>query len=153
MKKSVITAIITAVTTIILAACEKTGYIGTEQESVVARLTAYNWVVQTVTYPGMKPEVYENGNQIYSFETSGKGYCRYVNPDPDKDDTVTYFQWAFTNDTFSVVYFSDGYSMTYWLIDKLTDKELHVTCANQDPVIYPNIYKTKYVFKAISKNQ
>ena len=73
-------------------------------------------------------------------------------PDPDKEDYVTYFQWAFTNDTFAVIYFSDGYSMTYWLIDKLTDKELHVTGANQDPVIHPNIYKTEYVFKAVPKN-
>lgn len=152
MKKSVFTAILTAVATLILVACEKSGYIGPEQEGVVAKLTANNWVCKSITYPDSSPEIYNEDNMIYSFETSDKGCYRYVNPDPDKEDYVTYFQWAFTNDTFAVIYFSDGYSMTYWLIDKLTDKELHVTGANQDPVIYPNIYKTEYVFKAVPKN-
>ena len=86
MKKSVFTAILTAVATLILVACEKSGYIGPEQEGVVAKLTANNWVCKSITYPDSSPEIYDEDNMIYSFETSGKGCYRYVNPDPDKED-------------------------------------------------------------------
>ena len=64
---------------------------------------------------------------------------------------MTYFDWTFTNDTFAVIFMTDGYSGTYWLIKKLTATELYVQSAPQDPVIYPGTSTTFCKFKARKK--
>lgn len=152
MKRTVINLFIATIA-VIFASCEKTGYVEPEQKDVVRKLTGVKWVCTSFAYPDSKPEIYETESLIYNFDTTGKGWCKYVAQPGDKDakDIVENFQWSFTNDTFAVLYYSDGYSVTYWLIERLTETELKVRSSNQDPVIYPNSFQTVYTFKSSPK--
>lgn len=139
---------------VLTASCEgRSGYYDPGQQDVIDMLTGTEWEMVSLQYADGEETTCQPGTDIYRFERSGRGWNRIVRSlwEPPLEDMMTYFDWTFTNDTFAVIFMTDGYSGTYWLIKKLTATELHVQSAPQDPVIYPGTSKTFCKFKARKK--
>ncbi len=127
----------------------RTGYLDEGQLSTVAVLTDAEWLLSYYN-PGFGKEYeYNDDTLVYRFEKSGKGWIASGSfTDTSKKDDVSYFQWTFTTENFTVLYMAGLVVEGYWLIEKLTPNELWVQEAPQDPVIYPNQDKRFYKFKA-----
>ena len=135
---------------ILFVSCEdRTGYLEEGQLSTVSLLTDSEWLMSYYN-PGFGNEYeYDDDTRIYRFEKTGKGWVASGSfSDVSQKEEVSYFQWTFTTENFSVIYMAGHVVEGYWLIEKLTSNELWVQEAPQDPVIYPNQDKRYYRFKA-----
>lgn len=113
---------------------EKNGYYEPGQQAIIDNLTDKKW----------EREYYvplENGqeldiHEICSFDITGKGYYKTITTydNGEKEETMTYFNWAFTIPNFSIIYMDSG---LYWEIKKLTKKELFVYETYEDPITQP----------------
>ena len=128
----------------------RTGYYDSEQQEIINTLTAREWKLIYQHVPNFEPESFDKGGSIYKFDSDGKGSTKFLTDTGELDEEfpVSYFQWTFTTDNFSVIYLG-GKLEKFWLIDKLTRDELWVYTAGQDPVLHPNTLKTYCKFKAL----
>lgn len=117
----------------------RSGYLDDGQLSTVSQLTDVEWLMSYYN-PGYGDEYeFNDDTRIYRFEKTGKGWVASGSfSDVSKKEEVSYFQWTFTTENFSVIYMAGHAVEGYWLIEKLTSNELWVQAAPQDPVIYPN---------------
>lgn len=135
---------------ILFVSCDgRTGYLDQGQLSTVSLLTDSEWLMSYYN-PGYGNEYeFDDETRIYRFEKTGKGWVASGSfSDASKKEDISYFQWTFTTDNFSVLFITGHVVEGYWLIEKLTSNELLVLEAPQDPVIYPNQDKRFYRFKA-----
>ncbi len=135
---------------ILFVSCEgRTGYLEEGQLSTVSLLTDSEWLMSYYN-PGFGNEYeYDDDTRIYRFEKTGKGWVASGSfSNVSQKEEISYFQWTFTTENFSVIYMAGHVVEGYWLIEKLTSNELWVQEAPQDPVIYPNQDKRYYRFKA-----
>lgn len=132
---------------------ERTGYYDSDQKSILAKLTSVRWVShgKGIDAAG-KPSI--DNYQIYNFETDGNGSFTYLSESngEELERRTRYFQWTFTTENFAVIFMTEGYSdSTFWLIEKLTDTQLWVKSAMQDPVLYPGVHQNSLRFEAEEK--
>lgn len=138
---------ILSILTLVCASCSVPGYYDDGYGTVAGRLTGSDWVLVSVTYPD-SPTEDVSAMEVFCFEPDGRGW-RELRTSPayeDVESVVEYFAWDFTTDNCTVLRLWGSYS-SFWLIDRLTSDELRVTAANRDPVLSPNDYKVRYVFK------
>ena len=133
---------------LLLISCEgRTGYYDNDQQEIIARLTAKEWKLVYEYNPNFSSTEFEEG-WVYKFNPNGTGSYKWVN---HEDGTINgdpvYFRWTFTTENFAVIYIDK--SEQFWLIDKLTAQELWVYISFQDPILYPNTYKTICKLEAI----
>lgn len=135
---------------ITIVSCDgRSGYLDEGQLSTVSQLTDVEWLMSYYN-PGYGNEYeFDDETLIYRFEKTGKGWVASGSfSDASKKEDISYFQWTFTTENFSVIYMAGHVVEGYWLIEKLNSNELWVQEAPQDPVIYPNQDKRFYRFKA-----
>ncbi|MBD5355542.1 MAG: hypothetical protein HDR88_00830 [Bacteroides sp.] len=135
---------------ILFVSCDgRTGYLDEGQLSTISLLSDSEWLMSYYN-PGYGDEYeFDDDTRIYKFEKTGKGWIASGSfSDASQKEEVSYFQWTFTTENFSVIYLAGHVVEGYWLIEKLTPNELWVQEAAQDPVIYPNQDKRYYKFKA-----
>lgn len=126
---------------------EPEGYLDDGQQGRIELLTQYEWLNTSVKNPPFEEQLFDKETIAYKFDRNGKGRCyRASLVDPDVHEVIDYFEWTFTNDNFAVLYMRGSIIDDYWLIDKLTETELHVTSSTMDPVLYPNADKAWYKF-------
>lgn len=144
MKRS-FNLIITLLFLIFISCEDRTGYYNNEQQEIITKLTAHEWIMTYAQRQGFEPEELNEERKVYKFNSNGSGSCRWVNPEDGtlKGEPV-YFRWTFTNDSFAVIYIDK--EQLFWLIDRLTPMELWVYSAAQDPAIYPSPDKWFYKF-------
>lgn len=130
-----------------LGACEEsTGYYDESQKDILYRLTDKEWFMYYAHTPGFQSESFENEGWIYVFDSDGRGKRTWWKKGTEENTGTEYFQWTFTTDNFAVIYLG-GNIERFWLIDRLTDTELIVQDAIQDPVLHPGTYKQLYKFR------
>lgn len=136
---------------LLLTSCEeRTGYYDNFQSERISLLTGASWHLYYEDRFDSEPVEYESTGSICSFNTDGKGVYKLIYDEEDLENgsRVLYFNWTFTNDNFSVIYLG-GKLEQFWLIDKLTESELWIHRAAQDPAIYPNTDQTICKFRAV----
>lgn len=114
---------------------------------VIDNLTASDWIHTEI-------ENSPNGtismsSEIWTFHKTGKGSHKVVFSDNKgllKED-VYYFQWAFTTPNYSVICMDIQQSgLLYWQIITLSNENLEIVQAANDPVLYPEIDKRYVLF-------
>lgn len=135
-----------------LVSCERSGYYDTDQQSRLTLLTSVKW--------RLNGSVMDNDgslisySELWSFDRKGKASCVYQNV---KDGEVirhdiAYYDWTFTTENFAVIYlYSVTSGASFWQIEKLTDTDLWVKTAMQDPVIYPGVNINRVRFESVEK--
>lgn len=136
---------------LLIVSCDgRTGYYDDEQQNIIDKLTAREWKLVYKHVPDFEPEEFKTGGSVYKFNSNGKGSQRLLSDkgEIEEGSRIQYFQWTFTTGNFSVIYLG-GKLESFWLIDKLTEDELWVWIAGQDPVLHPNTFKTFSKFKSL----
>ena len=123
---------------VLLASCEeRTGYYDTDQKEIINLLTGVEWKQTYEHTPNFEPNEFQKEGWVYKFNANGTGSYKWVKwEDGSISGEPVYFRWTFTNDNFAVIYIDK--SERFWLIDKLTAKDLWVYNSYQDPVLHPN---------------
>lgn len=123
---------------VFLASCEeRTGYYDTDQKEIINLLTGVEWKQIYEHTPNFEPNEFQEEGWIYKFNANGTGSYKWVKwEDGSINGEPVYFRWTFTTDNFAVIYIDK--SERFWLIDKLTAKDLWVYNSYQDPVLHPN---------------
>lgn len=134
--------IILTLVAFVFASCEeRTGYYDSDQQKIIAKLTAREWKLVYEHTPNFEPNEFQEEGWVYKFNANGTGSYKWVKwEDGSINGDPVYFRWTFTSDNFAVIYIDK--SERFWSIDRLTSSELWVTSAMQDPVLYPNTDKT-----------
>lgn len=133
--------ILTLVAFVLISCEERTGYYDSDQQEIIAKLTAKEWRLVYEHNPNFEPNIFQEEGWVYEFNANGTGSYKWVKwEDGSINGEPVYFRWTFTTDNFSVIYIDK--SERFWLIDRLTSSELWVASAMQDPVLYPNTDKT-----------
>ena len=128
---------LTLVTFVLVSCEERTGYYTNEQQEIIAKLTANEWRLVYEHIPNFEPDELQEEGWVYKFNANGTGSFKWMKwEDGSINDEPTYFHWTFTTDNFNVIYIDK--TERFFLIDKLTAKELWVYNSYQDPVLYPN---------------
>lgn len=135
---------------VILYSCEdRIGYYDNEQEEIIARLTAHEWMLIYAHRQDFGPADLNEVRRVYKFNPDGTGSTKWIDlEDGTMSGEPVYFRWTFTNDSFAVLYIDK--EQQFWLIDKLTSIDLWVYSAFQDPAIYPSPDKWLYKFSEYS---
>ena len=138
------------VVVLFLTSCEgRTGYLDRDQELTVSTLTGAEWLMTYADYGNGHEYTFDQETQIYRFEATGKGWLANGSFDDElMKENVSYYQWTFTTDNFTVIYMAGSVVEGYMLIEKLNSNELWVQSTQLDPVFYPNQHKTYYRFKS-----
>lgn len=133
---------------VFLASCEeRTGYYDTDQKEIINLLTGVEWKQTYEHTPNFEPNEFQKEGWVYKFNANGTGSYKWVKwEDGSISGEPVYFRWTFTTDNFAVIYIDK--SERFWLIDKLTAKDLWVYNSDQDPVLYPNSDKVFWKFVA-----
>jgi len=140
--------ILTLVAFVLISCEERTGYYDSDQQEIIAKLTAREWKLVYEHTPNLEPNEFQKEGWVYKFNANGTGSYKWVKwEDGSISGEPIYFRWTFTTDNFSVIYIDK--SERFWLIDKLTLSDLWVTSAMQDPVLFPNTDKTICKLEAI----
>ncbi|WP_347283443.1 hypothetical protein [Bacteroides caecimuris] len=123
---------------VFLASCEeRTGYYDTDQKEIINLLTGVEWKQTYEHTPNFEPNEFQKEGWVYKFNANGTGSYKWVKwEDGSINGEPVYFRWTFTTDNFAVIYIDK--SERFWLIDKLTAKDLWVYNSYQDPVLHPN---------------
>ena len=123
---------------VFLASCEeRTGYYDTDQKEIINLLTGVEWKQTYEHTPNFEPNEFQKEGWVYKFNANGTGSYKWVKwEDGSINGEPVYFRWTFTTDNFAVIYIDK--SERFWLIDKLTAKDLWVYDSYQDPVLHPN---------------
>ena len=123
---------------VFLASCEeRTGYYDTDQKEIINLLTGVEWKQTYEHTPNFEPNEFQQEGWVYKFNANGTGSYKWVKwEDGSISGDPVYFRWTFTTDNFAVIYIDK--SERFWLIDKLTAKDLWVYNSYQDPVLHPN---------------
>lgn len=123
---------------VFLASCEeRTGYYDTDQREIINLLTGVEWNQTYEHTPNFEPNEFQKEGWVYKFNANGTGSYKWVKwEDGSINGEPVYFRWTFTTDNFAVIYIDK--SERFWLIDKLTAKDLWVYNSYQDPVLHPN---------------
>ena len=123
---------------VLLASCEeRTGYYDTDQKEIINLLTGVEWKQTYEHTPNFEPNEFQKEGWVYKFNANGTGSYKWVKwEDGSINGEPVYFRWTFTTDNFAVIYIDK--SERFWLIDKLTAKDLWVYNSYQDPVLHPN---------------
>ena len=123
---------------VFLASCEeRTGYYDTDQKEIINLLTGVEWKQTYEHTPNLEPNEFQKEGWVYKFNANGTGSYKWVKwEDGSINGEPVYFRWTFTTDNFAVIYIDK--SERFWLIDKLTAKDLWVYNSYQDPVLHPN---------------
>ena len=139
--------ILTLVAFVLVSCEERTGYYDSDQQEIIAKLTAKEWRLVYEHNPNFEPNVFQEEGRVYKFNANGTGSYKWVKwEDGSISGEPVYFRWTFTTDNFAVIYIDK--SGRFWLIDKLTAKDLWVYNSDQDPVLYPNSDKVFWKFVA-----
>ncbi|MCM1450908.1 MAG: hypothetical protein NC102_01440 [Clostridium sp.] len=135
---------------IAMLSCDgREGYINDGQEAILEKLAAAEWILQSEESEIFGVKTYEGESRIYKFSRDGKGWTAWGSmADASPISGKTYFQWAFTNPTFSVIQTTGNAIEGFWLIQKLTASELWAQWTPQDPILHPNQDATFYRFKS-----
>ena len=138
---------LTLVTFVLVSCEERTGYYTNEQQEIIAKLTANEWRLAYEHIPNFEPDELQEEGWVYKFNANGTGSFKWMKwEDGGINDEPTYFHWTFTTDNFNVIYIDK--TERFFLIDKLTAKELWVYNSYQDPVLYPNADEVFWKFVA-----
>ena len=123
---------------VFLASCEeRTGYYDTDQKEIINLLTGVEWKQTYEHTPNFEPNEFQKEGWVYKFNANGTGSYKWVKwEDGSINGEPVYFRWTFATDNFAVIYIDK--SERFWLIDKLTAKDLWVYNSYQDPVLHPN---------------
>ncbi len=123
---------------VFLASCEeRTGYYDTDQKEIINLLTGVEWKQTYEHTPNFEPNEFQKEGWVYKFNANGTGSYKWVKwEDGSINGEPVYFRWTFTTDNFTVIYIDK--TERFWLIDKLTAKDLWVYNSYQDPVLHPN---------------
>lgn len=123
---------------VLLASCEeRTGYYDADQKEIINLLTGVEWKQTYEHTPNFEPNEFQKEGWVYKFNANGTGSYKWVKwEDGSINGEPVYFRWTFTTDNFAVIYIDK--SERFWLIDKLTAKDLWVYNSYQDPVLHPN---------------
>lgn len=123
---------------VFLASCEeRTGYYDTDQKEIINLLTGVEWKQTYEHTTNFEPNEFQKEGWVYKFNANGTGSYKWVKwEDGSINGEPVYFRWTFTTDNFAVIYIDK--SERFWLIDKLTAKDLWVYNSYQDPVLHPN---------------
>ena len=123
---------------VFLASCEeRTGYYDADQKEIINLLTGVEWKQTYEHTPNFEPNEFQKEGWVYKFNANGTGSYKWVKwEDGSINGEPVYFRWTFTTDNFAVIYIDK--SERFWLIDKLTAKDLWVYNSYQDPVLHPN---------------
>lgn len=111
---------------VFLASCEeRTGYYDTDQKEIINLLTGVEWKQTYEHTPNFEPNEFQKEGWVYKFNANGTGSYKWVKwEDGSINGEPVYFRWTFTTDNFAVIYIDK--SERFWLIDKLTAKDLWV---------------------------
>ncbi|MDE6859494.1 MAG: hypothetical protein K2J65_03660 [Duncaniella sp.] len=105
------------------------------RDTTVINLTSVTWFAD-VSYPDFYSAEY------WDFFPDGTGeyelYTEY--PDGSYSDIIYPFIWEFSDPSFSAIAINvQGYEWEYWILDRLTPRQLGVYISNSDPAYYPDI--------------
>ena len=135
---------------ICLSACEgQSGYLDSDQEETLSLLTEKEWLIVYARYWTGDEHTYDDETSVYFLDLKQNGWVALGSlKDASVKENVTYFQWRFTTDNFTVIQTAGNGMDGYWLIEKLTPTELWAQWSAKDPVMYPNQITTFYKFKS-----